>query len=114
MDDAIRATIELMEAPKENIKVRSSYNLAGLSFSPAEVAAAIQKHYPDFNVSYSPDSRQAIAAKWPDSINDSPARDDWNWQPQFKMEELVETMLTKLQEKYAAKKLTPSQHSSAA
>ncbi|MCX8209638.1 MAG: NAD-dependent epimerase/dehydratase family protein [Lewinella sp.] len=114
MDDAIRATIELMEAPKENIKERSSYNLAGLSFSPAEVAAAIQKHYPDFNVSYSPDSRQAIAAKWPDSINDSPARDDWNWQPQFKMEELVETMLTKLQEKYAAKKLTPSQHSSAA
>jgi nucleoside-diphosphate-sugar epimerase len=114
MDDAIRATIELMEAPKESIKIRSSYNLAGLSFSPAEVTLAIQKHYPDFNVNYAPDSRQAIAAKWPDSIDDTPAQNDWNWQPKFKMEKLVETMLTKLHEKYETKKLNPNKHSAVA
>lgn len=104
MDDAIRATIELMEAPKESIKNRSSYNLAGISFSPAELTAAIQKHCPDFQVTYAPDERQAIAAKWPNSIDDAPARTDWGWEPQFRMEELVETMLEKLREKYAAER----------
>lgn len=96
MDDAIRATIELMEAPKENIKIRTSYNLAGLSFSPAEVSAAIQKHYPDFEVNYAPDARQAIAAKWPNSINDGPAQNDWNWKPEYGMDKIVRTMLEKL------------------
>ncbi|TXF90078.1 NAD-dependent epimerase/dehydratase family protein [Neolewinella aurantiaca] len=104
MDDAIRATIELMEAPKESITNRSSYNLAGLSFSPAELTAAIQKHCPDFRVSYTPDDRQNIAAKWPNSIDDSAARTDWGWEPEYKMEELVETMLTNLRKKYEHEK----------
>ena len=100
MDDAIRATIELMEAPKESINNRSSYNLAGLSFSPAELTSAIQKHCPDFQVTYAPDARQAIAARWPNSIDDSQARTDWGWEPEYKMEELVETMLSELRKKY--------------
>jgi len=114
MDDAIRATIELMEAPKESINNRSSYNLAGISFSPAELTAAIQKHCPGFQVSYAPDSRQAIAAKWPNSIDDAQARADWGWEPAFKMEELVRTMLTKLEEKYETQSISPAQQSAVA
>ena len=105
MDDAIRATIELMEAPKESINNRSSYNLAGLSFSPAELTAAIQKHCPDFQVTYAPDARQAIAARWPNSIDDSQARTDWGWEPEYKMEELVETMLSELRKKYDVERM---------
>jgi nucleoside-diphosphate-sugar epimerase len=108
MDDAIRATIELMEAPRESISIRTSYNLAGTSFSPAEVAAAIQQFYPGFEVNYAPDFRQEIAAKWPNSIDDSAARTDWGWQPEFDLEKLVETMLIKLEEKYETKKIQPS------
>lgn len=100
MDDAIRATLELMEAPRESIDIRTSYNLAGVSFTPAEVTAAIREYYPDFEVDYAPDYRQEIAAKWPDSINDTPARTDWGWQPEYDLNKLVVAMLENLQKKY--------------
>ena len=93
MEDAIRATIELMEAPKEEVKIRSSYNLAGISFTPATLAAAIQKHIPDFSIDYAPDFRQAIADSWPNSIDDSHAVNDWHWNLQFDLEAMVDIML---------------------
>ena len=93
MDDAIRGTIELMEAPADQIKIRSSYNLSGCSFTPAELVLAIQKHVPDFNASFSPDFRQAIADSWPSSIDDSHARADWGWKENYSTEELVKVML---------------------
>lgn len=93
MDDAIRATIELMDAPKENVKIRSSYNLAGCSFTPAEIAVEIQKHLPDFSITYKPDFRQAIADSWPGSIDDSHARKDWDWKENFDLELLTKTMI---------------------
>lgn len=93
MDDAIRATIELMDAPAENIKIRSAYNLAGCSFTPAELAAEIQQHQPDFSISYAPDFRQAIADSWPNSIDDSHASKDWGWKAQFDTKALVKVML---------------------
>lgn len=96
--DAIRATIEIMEAPKENIKVRSSYNLAGMSFDPAELASAIQKQMPEFQISYEPDFRQNIASSWPNSIDDSAARNDWNWKPAYNTDRLVEVMLENLRQ----------------
>ncbi len=100
MDDAIRATLELMAAPAENVKVRTSYNLAAMSFTPAELAAAIQKHLPDFTISYAPDERQAIAASWTESIDDQPARDDWGWNPAFDLDAMTTEMLTQLRKKY--------------
>ncbi len=96
--DAIRATIEIMEAPKENIKVRSSYNLAGMSFDPAELASAIQKQMPEFEMAYEPDFRQGIAASWPNCIDDSAARNDWNWNPAYDTNSLVEVMLENLRQ----------------
>lgn len=96
--DAIRATIEIMEAPKENIKVRSSYNLAGMSFDPAELASAIQKQMPEFQISYEPDFRQNIASSWPNSIDDSAAHNDWNWKPAYNTDRLVEVMLENLRQ----------------
>ncbi len=93
MDDAIKGTIDLMEAPKEKIKVRTSYNLAAMSFTPAEVHAAIQKHYPDFKITYKPDFRQAIADSWTDSIDDSQARQDWGWAPEFDLERMTGEMV---------------------
>lgn len=110
MDDAIRATIELMETPRENVGRRTSYNLAGISFTPAEVVAAIRIRYPDFQVSFAPDFRQGIAAKWPNSIDDTPAQNDWSWRPEFDLDKLVDTMLTKLQDKYETKKCSPLSH----
>src|SRR6201746_2658699 len=83
MPDAIRATIELMEAPEEKISIRTSYNLSGMSFSPKEIAAEIKKHIPSFSVSYKPDYRQAIADSWPQSIDDKVARNDWGWKEEF-------------------------------
>src|SRR5678815_5863161 len=77
MPDAIRATIELMEAPANKIAIRTSYNIASMSFSPKEIAAEIKKHIPDFVIQYKPDYRQAIADSWPQSIDDSVARKDW-------------------------------------
>jgi len=99
MEDAIRATIEIMEAPTESVRVRSSYNLAGMSFTPAELAAEIRKHIPGFAISYEPDFRQQLADSWPDSIDDSAARDDWGWAPRVDLARLTETMLTEIQKK---------------
>lgn len=96
MNDAIRATLEIMEAPAESIKIRSSYNVAGLSFSPKELAAVIQKHIPEFKMSYESDYRQAIADSWPKSIDDSEAKTDWNWKSSFNLQELTSDMLTNI------------------
>ncbi len=93
MDDAIRGTIELMEAPAENIKIRSAYNLAGCSFTPAEIAAEIKLFVPNFQINYQPDFRQAIADSWPNSIDDSQAQKDWGWKAQFDTKALVRVML---------------------
>jgi len=93
MDDAIKATVEIMQAPSESIKVRSSYNLAAISFTPEILAANIRKHLPDFKISYDPDFRQAIAASWPSSIDDSSARQDWGWDHEFDLDKMTETML---------------------
>lgn len=98
MDDAIRATIEIMQAPVENIKIHSSYNLAGISFTPEEIAAEIKKHIPDFTITYKPDFRQQIADSWPASIDDSAARKDWNWKHEFDMHSMTVEMLENLKE----------------
>lgn len=96
MDDAIRATIELMENPSHNIKIRSSYNLAGISFSPEELAEAIKSHLPDFEMSYAPDFRQKIAESWPQSINDDHARTDWNWKLNYDLKKMTADMISNL------------------
>lgn len=96
MDDAIRATIELMESPAEKVKIRSSYNVAGMSFDPEEIAASIRKHIPNFTLSYNPDFRQAIADSWPQSINDAEAREHWNWKPEFDLNKMTEVMLSNI------------------
>ena len=96
MEDAIRATIEIMHAPAENIKIRGSYNLAGISFTPAQIAAEIQKHIPDFTMSYKTDFRQDIANSWPQSILEEEAGKDWNWKAKFNLSSLVENMLQNL------------------
>lgn len=98
MPDAIRATIELMEAPAEKISIRTSYNLAAMSFSPEEIAAEIKKHIPDFIVQYKPDYRQAIADSWPQSIDDQVARRDWGWKEEFSLSEMVQDMLINLRQ----------------
>ncbi|MCK8522270.1 NAD-dependent epimerase/dehydratase family protein [Aquimarina sp. D1M17] len=100
MEDAIRATIELMEAPKEDISLRTSYNIAGISFSPAQVVEEIRKLYPEFKVNYAPDFRQEIAASWPKSIDDTVARNDWGWKANFDLKGIAEIMMAKLKEKY--------------
>lgn len=99
MDDAIRATIELMQAPTENIKNRMSYNLSAISFSPKEIANEIQKHISDFVIDYNPDHRQKIADSWPASIDDSVARSDWNWKHKFDLAKMTEVMLVNLKNK---------------
>ncbi|MGV3766410.1 MAG: NAD-dependent epimerase/dehydratase family protein [Chitinophagaceae bacterium] len=96
MPDAIRATIELMEAPADKISVRTSYNLASMSFSPAEIGAEIKKHIPEFEISYKPDYRQQIADSWPQSIDDAVARKDWGWNHEFGLEKMTEDMLQNL------------------
>lgn len=96
MDDAIRATVGIMQADKEQIKIRSSYNLSAMSFTPKEVAAAIAKEKPGFEISYEPDFRQAIADSWPSSINDAEARKDWNWQHDYDLESMTKVMLENL------------------
>jgi nucleoside-diphosphate-sugar epimerase len=92
MPDAIRATLELMEAPAEKIKQRGSYNVGALSFTPEELSLAIQKHIPSFEIDYAPDFRQQIADSWPKSIDDSAARTDWGWKPDFNLEAMVSDM----------------------
>jgi nucleoside-diphosphate-sugar epimerase len=96
MPDAIRATIELMEAPSSNIKVRTSYNVSGMSFSPAEIATEIGKCLPGFQISYKPDYRQSIADSWPQSIDDSVARNDWGWKEEFTLKTMTIDMLENL------------------
>lgn len=96
MDDAIRATIKVMRAKSERLSVRSSYNLASMSFSPEDLAEEIQKHKPGFQVSYVPDFRQQIADSWPCSIDDSNAREDWGWEPEFDLPATTEVMLREL------------------
>jgi nucleoside-diphosphate-sugar epimerase len=96
MPDAIRATIELMEAPGEKITTRTSYNIAAMSFSPEEIAAEIKKHIPEFSISYAPDYRHAIANSWPQSIDDSVARHDWGWKPEFDLASMTKDMLRNL------------------
>ena len=93
MDDAINATIGIMEADKSEIKIRSSYNLAAMSFNPEEIAASIREHIPAFSISYKPDFRQAIADSWPQSIDDSAAREDWGWEHKVSLEEMTKIML---------------------
>jgi nucleoside-diphosphate-sugar epimerase len=96
MEDAIRATITLMEAPSEQIHIRSSYNLSGASFTPAELAAAIQEFIPQFEITYKPDFRQQIADSWPGSIDDRRAREDWGWSAQYNTAKLTETMIREI------------------
>ncbi|MDB9708415.1 NAD-dependent epimerase/dehydratase family protein [Salibacteraceae bacterium] len=96
MSDAVKATIDIMQAPKESIKIRSSYNLSAMSFNPAQIAIEIKKHIPDFSISYEPDFRQAIADNWPASIEDTEARADWNWKNSYDLEKLVADMLENL------------------
>jgi nucleoside-diphosphate-sugar epimerase len=96
MDDAVKATLDLMQAPSEKIKIRSSYNIAAMSFSPAEIALEIQKHIPEFETTYAPDFRQAIADSWPKSIDDSAARRDWGWKHQFGLPEMTDEILKNL------------------
>ena len=96
MPDAIRATIELMEAPVEKISIRTSYNLSGMSFSPKEIAAEIKRHIPAFEIEYKPDYRLAIAQSWPQSIDDSVARKDWGWKEEYNLSAMTNDMLENL------------------
>lgn len=93
MEDAIHATLQLMDAPSEQIKIRSAYNLAGISFNPKTLSDEIKKHMPEFAISYAPDFRQAIADSWPNSIDDSYAQKDWGWQHKYDLDALVDVML---------------------
>jgi nucleoside-diphosphate-sugar epimerase len=96
MDDAIKATLDLMAAPADKISIRSSYNISAMSFSPEELAAEIKKSIPDFTITYKPDFRQEIALSWPQSIDDSTAQNDWGWKPEYDLKKLVTEMLAKL------------------
>jgi nucleoside-diphosphate-sugar epimerase len=98
MPDAIRATIELMEAPASQVGIRTSYNISGMSFSPKEIAAEIAKHIPGFSITYKPDYRQPIADSWPQSIDDSVARSDWKWKEEFDLSMMVKDMLDNLRQ----------------
>jgi nucleoside-diphosphate-sugar epimerase len=97
MDDAIRATIQLMDAPADRLRIRSAYNLGGISFTPEEIASSIKHHLPSFEISYEPDFRQAIADSWPNSIDDSYAQADWDWKLGFDLERMTEVMLKNIQ-----------------
>ena len=96
MDDAVKATLDLMNAPIEKVKIRSSYNISAMSFCPEDIAAEIKKHIPEFKITYNPDFRQAIADSWPKSIDDSAARKDWGWQHKFGLPEMTSEILKNL------------------
>lgn len=100
MPDAIKATVDLMEAPANLISIRSSYNLAAMSFSPLDIAESIREYYPNFTLTYQPDFRQAIADSWPRSINDAEARNHWNWKPDFDLRAMTKDMITHLRAQY--------------
>lgn len=99
MDDAVRATMDIMEAPSENIKVRNSYNLAAISFTAEELATELKKFIPKLEVTYTPDHRQNIADSWPKSIDDSEARADWGWKHEFDLPRMTEVMVENLKKK---------------
>lgn len=99
MPDAIRATIDLVEAPEEKVKIRSSYNLSGISFDPETLASEIKKHIPGFTISYKPDFRQQIAESWPGSIDDADARADWGWKHEYDLARMTDIMLKEIKKK---------------
>jgi nucleoside-diphosphate-sugar epimerase len=99
MDDAVKATIMLMEAPAEKIKTRSSYNLGGISFTPKEITKEIQKYIPELEVSYKPDFRQAIAESWPRSISDEAAQKDWGWKHEYDLQKMTKVMIENIKKK---------------
>lgn len=96
MPDAIRATLELMDAPADKISIRTSYNISSMSFSPAQIAAEIKKHIPEFEILYKPDYRQKIADSWPASIDDSVARNDWGWKHEYELDKMTKDMFDNL------------------
>jgi nucleoside-diphosphate-sugar epimerase len=96
MNDAVKATIDLMQADADKVKIRSSYNISAMSFTPKEITACIQKHIPDFKINYAPDYRQAIADSWPNSIDDSEAQNDWGWQPAYDLDHMTADILNSL------------------
>ena len=96
MDDAIKATFGIMETAKENIKIKSSYNLAAMSFNPEQIAASVRKHIPDFEIEYNPDFRQKIADSWPQSIDDSEAKKDWGWDYSISLDAMSDIMIRNL------------------
>ena len=100
MEDAIKGTLQLMEAPPDQLTVRTSYNLGAMSFTPAQMAESIRAHIPDFQITYAPDYRQEIADTWPESMDDSKAREDWGWNPRFGLEETTKEMLERLRDGY--------------
>src|SRR5690554_1226757 len=104
MDDAVRATVELMEAPAEKVKIRNSYNLGGISFTPEDLATEIKKHIPSFVLNYEPDYRQDIADSWPQSINDESAQKDWGWKQEYDLKKMLELMLKMVDPKKYFKK----------
>ena len=103
VSDAIKATIDIMASDKSNIRIRSSYNLSAISFTPKEIASSIKSRIKDFSMSYMPDFRQSIADSWPNSINDSRAREDWNWNHSYTLSEITDKMLLELDKKYNKK-----------
>ena len=105
MDDAIRATISIMEAPSEQIKIRTSYNLSALSFSPKQIGDEIKSHIKNFNITYSPDNRDRLAESWPQSINDDHARNDWGWRPNFNLSQMVSDIILNLNKIYKKEKI---------
>jgi nucleoside-diphosphate-sugar epimerase len=99
IDDAIRATVELMDVPVGKITVRTSYNLASMSFNPEKIAASIKSIYPNFKITYNPDFRQKIADSWPRDIDDSCAKEDWGWKPRYDLKAMTKEMIENLKEK---------------
>ena len=105
MEDAINATVSIMQAPKENLTIHSSYNLAAISFAPLQIAKEIKKLVPNFTITYNPDFRQQIANSWPKSIDDSFARKDWNWNHEFDLAKMTNEMIVQLRKKYNSEKV---------
>ena len=97
MDDAVNATIQLMQANSEDVKIRNGYNLAAMSFTPKEIASEIKKRIPNFEITYKPDFRQQIADSWPQSVDDSQSRKDWNWQHQFDLKSMTKDILENIE-----------------
>jgi len=104
MPDAIRGTIELMEADSSRVKIRSSYNMSAVSFSPKDIACEIRKHIPNFTITYKPDFRQGIAESWPQTIDDTPARNDWGWKHEYDLKSMTEIMLKEIKKKLVSQK----------